>query len=102
MLSRNFQCIMLFYKDEQCQPIMQQLLIQVVVHNLQLMEQTQEGKMSDIADVVEAFYVFNSQITKKLPQALADTSIDSFKLITFGMESKYLIVRNIDSTFFFG
>lgn len=63
---------------------MQQLLIQVIVYNLQLMEQTPDGKMSDNADVVEAFFVFNSQIAKKLPQAYADTNIDSFKLISFG------------------
>lgn len=64
---------------------MQQLLIQVIVYNLQLMEQTPDGKLSDNADVIESFYVFNSQIAKKLPRAFADTNIDSYKLITFGL-----------------
>lgn len=82
------QAIILFYKDEQCQSIMRQLFVEVIVYNFQLFEQTADADLSNIADVLESFYIFNSLVAKKIPQAFADVNIDCMKLIHFG-EQKF-------------
>lgn len=64
---------------------MRQLLIEVIVYNIHLFEHTSNANFSLISDVIESFYTFNSQITKKLPQAFSDDSVDCVKLIHFGM-----------------
>lgn len=78
------QCIILFYKEEQCQQIMRQLLFEVTLYHFHLFEHTADAEFSKIADVVESFYTFNSQIAKKLPQAYSDENSDCKKLIRFG------------------
>lgn len=92
----SFQCIILFYKDEQCQPLMEQLLTGVMRYNLHLMEQTPEGKLSDIADVVETFFIFNSIIAKKIPQAFASADIDTHNLISYGNHCSTLLLPDFD------
>lgn len=75
----------MYYKDDECQAIMRQLFIEVIVYNFQLFEQTADADLSNIADVLESFYVFNSHVAKKIPQAYTDGNIDCIKLIRFGM-----------------
>lgn len=81
-----FQTIILYYKDEECQAIMRQLFIEVIVYNFQLFESTADAELSNISDVLESFYAFNSLVAKKIPQAFADVNIDCIKLIRFGNE----------------
>lgn len=78
---------------------MRQLLIEVIMYNFHLFEHTPDSEFSTISDVVESFYTFNAQITKKLPQAFADDSVDCVKLIHFGKEKFlrfWLSVSQID------
>lgn len=65
---------------------MRQLLIEVIAYNFQLFEQTPDADLSKICDVLESFYVFNTQVAKKIPQAFADVNIDCVKLIHFGKQ----------------
>lgn len=66
---------------------MRQLFVEVIVYNFQLFEQTPDTELSHISDVFESFYVFNSLVAKKIPQAFADVNIDCIKLINFGMSN---------------
>lgn len=63
---------------------MRQLLIQVILYNFQLFEQTPVTDRSAICDVVESFLNFNALIAKKSPNAFDDPEIDCDKLIGYG------------------
>ena len=80
----SFQCIFLYYKNPACTPIMRQLLIQVILYNFQLFEQTPITDRSGICDVLESFLNFNALIAKKVPTAFDDPEIDCDKLIGYG------------------
>lgn len=63
---------------------MRQLLIQVILYNFQLFEQTPISERSSICDVLETFLNFNALIAKKVPNAFDDPEIDCDKLISYG------------------
>lgn len=63
---------------------MRQLLIQVILYNFQLFEQTPIPDRSSICDVLEMFLNFNALIAKKIPTAFDDPEIDCDKLIGYG------------------
>lgn len=63
---------------------MQQLFIEVISYNFRLFETIPDTQFSNVADVMESFYTFNTHIVKKLPQVYGDTNIDCEKLLHFG------------------
>lgn len=63
---------------------MRQLLIQVIVYNFQLIEQTPPADRSGISDVLESFFNFTGLIAKKVPKAFEDAEIDCDRLISYG------------------
>lgn len=63
---------------------MRQLLIQVILYNFQLIEQTSPVDRSNISDVLESFFNFCALIAKKVPNAFDDAEIDCNKLISYG------------------
>lgn len=65
---------------------MRQLLIQVILYNFQLIEQTPVGERSNISDVIESFFDFNALIAKKVPTAFDDEEIDCDKLVSYASE----------------
>lgn len=77
---------------------MRQLFVEVVVYNFQLFEQTPDADLSNISDVLESFYVFNSLVAKKIPQAFADANVDCIKLIHFGKNHPLSICSFCEST----
>ncbi|XP_053959209.1 importin-13 [Anastrepha ludens] len=82
--------IIIFYKDEGCKALMQQLLMEFVVHSFKLFESTEEAALSNIADTIEMFYACLMQIIKKLPQALDDETIAYDKLIYYALKAMAL------------
>lgn len=63
---------------------MRQLLIQVILYNFQLIEQTPAAQRSDISDVLESFFNFCALLAKKTPTALDDSEVDCDKLVGYG------------------
>ncbi|XP_054731571.1 importin-13 isoform X1 [Anastrepha obliqua] len=82
--------IIIFYKDEGCKALMQQLLMEFVIHSFKLFESTEEAAFSNIADTIEMFYACLMQIIKKLPQALDDEAIAYDKLIYYALKAMAL------------
>lgn len=66
---------------------MRQLLVQVILFNLQLLEQTPVFERSAISDVLESFMNFNALVAKKVPEAYNDNEIDCDKLINYGKQN---------------
>ncbi|XP_037040753.1 importin-13 [Bradysia coprophila] len=81
------KCIILFYKDAECQSIMKQCFIEVVSYNILVFEQTPDNAYSDIADLMESFCQFNSQLVNKVPLAYIDTNVDCSKLIDYALKA---------------
>lgn len=71
---------------------MRQLLIQVILYNFQLIEQTPAADRSNISDVIETFFNFSALISKKVPNAFDDAEIDCDKLISYGKYPKWVVV----------
>lgn len=63
---------------------MRQLLIQVILYNFQLIEQTPAADRSGVSDVIESFLSFCALIAKKMPNAFDDNGIDCGKLVSYG------------------
>ncbi|XP_054092172.1 importin-13 isoform X2 [Zeugodacus cucurbitae] len=82
--------IIIFYKDEGCKSLMQQLLVELVLHSFKLFESTPENAFSNIADTIEVFYACLMQIIKKLPQALDDKAIAFDRLIYYALKAMTL------------
>lgn len=74
---------------------MRQLLIQVILYNFQLIEQTPPADRSNISDVLESFLNFCALIAKKVPSAFDDPEIDCDKLVSYGK----LFLSNDDCDF---
>lgn len=68
---------------------MRQLLIQVLLFNFQLIEQTPPNERSGISDVLESFLNFNALIAKKIPNAFDDDEIDCDKLVSYGERLRF-------------
>lgn len=71
---------------------MRQLLIQVILYNFQLFEQTPITDRSVICDVLESFLNFNALIAKKVPNVFDDPEIDCDKLIGYGEFVLFLLL----------
>lgn len=67
---------------------MRQLLVQVVLYNFQLIEQTPVPELSTSSDVLESFFNFNALVAKKIPQAFVEPEIDCEKLLAYGKKRK--------------
>ncbi|KAJ6635779.1 Importin-13 [Pseudolycoriella hygida] len=81
------KCIILFYKDAECQRFVVQCFIEVISFNIHLFERTPETEYSDIADMMESFCQFNSQLVHKVPSVYVDTNVDCSKLIDYALKA---------------
>ncbi|XP_055905627.1 importin-13 [Eupeodes corollae] len=82
--------IIIFFKDETVKSLMQQLLVEFVMHSFKLFETTPENSFSNIAETIEMFYACLMQIIKKIPIALNDKCIAYDKLIFYALKAMTL------------
>uniref|UniRef100_W8B5B8 Importin-13 n=1 Tax=Ceratitis capitata TaxID=7213 RepID=W8B5B8_CERCA len=82
--------IIIFYKDEGCKALMQQLLVELVVHSFKLFDSTPDDGFSNIADTIEMFYACLMQIIKKIPLALDNEAIAFDRLIYYALKAMTL------------
>lgn len=75
---------------------MRQLLIQVILYNFQLIEQTPAADRSGISDVIESFLNFCALVAKKVPNAFDDSEIDCDKLVSYGEYHDLITIRSRD------
>ncbi|XP_068155353.1 importin-13 [Drosophila tropicalis] len=82
--------IVMFYKDEGCKQLMQQLLLEFILHSFKLFESTPEQNFSNISDTMETFFGCLSQIIKKIPQTLEDKTLAYDRLIYYAQRAMTL------------
>ncbi|XP_034486188.1 importin-13 [Drosophila innubila] len=82
--------IIIFYKEESCKPLMQQLLSEFVVYSFKLFEAVPQQNFSNISDTMEMFFGCLTQIIKKVPQVLEDKSLAYDRLIYYAQHSMTL------------
>lgn len=82
-------CILTFYRDLPYKQTMQELLFGMTEAIFKLFERTPEEHFSKVADLLESYYMLNSQIVKKIPIAYTETNIDCRKLIGYGKKEFY-------------
>lgn len=88
-MAGNF--ILIFYKDSQSKGSMRQLFTAILEYNFGQMQQYDEQqKLSDVADLIETFYLFNTRITKKMPVCYAEVQADCTRLVEYAMKSMML------------
>ncbi|KAH8382844.1 hypothetical protein KR009_005580 [Drosophila setifemur] len=75
--------IIMFYKDEECKPLMQQLLREFIQHSFKVFENVPQQNFSNISDTMETFFGCSSQIVKKIPQTLEDTTVAYDRLVYY-------------------
>ncbi|KAH8295021.1 hypothetical protein KR018_005942 [Drosophila ironensis] len=75
--------IIMFFKDESCKPLMQQLLREFLQHSFKVFENTPHQNFSNISDTMETFFCCMSQIVKKIPQALEDETLAYDRLVYY-------------------
>ncbi|CRL02034.1 CLUMA_CG015289, isoform A [Clunio marinus] len=79
-------CILMFFGDEVYKEPMKQLLLQIIIYNFNVFEQTPPNKFSDISDLMESFYALNSRIVKKIPAAYTQENMDFIKLMEYALK----------------
>ncbi|XP_016949181.1 importin-13 [Drosophila biarmipes] len=82
--------IVMFFKDEGCKPLMQQLLREFIQHSFKLFESTPEQNFSNISDTMETFFGCLSQIVKKIPQVLEDKTLAYDRLVFYAQRGMTL------------
>ncbi|XP_058819586.1 importin-13 [Topomyia yanbarensis] len=88
-MAGNF--ILIFYNDPESRESMKQLFSAILEYNFGQMQQYDEHqKLSDVADLIETFYLFNTRITKKMAMCYAAVQADCIKLIEYAMKSMML------------
>ncbi|XP_055544547.1 importin-13 [Wyeomyia smithii] len=88
-MAGNF--ILIFYNDPESQESMKQLFSAILEYNFGQMQQYDEHqKLSDVADLIETFYMFNTRIVKKMAICYSAVQADCIKLIEYAMKSMIL------------
>ncbi|XP_020815162.1 importin-13-like isoform X2 [Drosophila serrata] len=82
--------IVMFFKEEGCKQLMQQLLREFIQHSFKHFENTPEQNFSNISDTMETFFGCLSQIVKKIPQALEDKTLAYDRLIFYAQRGMTL------------
>jgi len=80
----------MFFKDEGCKPLMQQLLREFIQHSFKLFESTPEQNFSNISDTMETFFGCLSQVVKKIPQVLEDKTLAYDRLVFYAQRDMTL------------
>lgn len=75
---------MMFFRDEHFQGTMRHVFAEILIHVFRQLDRTQDGKLSDVSDLLETFFGFNTKIVKGLPAAYLDCNVDCIKLINYG------------------
>ncbi|XP_055593351.1 importin-13 [Uranotaenia lowii] len=84
-------CILIFYHDLECRENMKQLFNAILEYNFGQMQQYDEQqKLSDVSDLIETFFSFNTRITKKMPVCYDAVQADCSRLIDYAMKSMML------------
>lgn len=73
----------MFCRDEHFQGTMRHIFAEILIHMFRHFDQASD-KLSELADLVETFYGFNTKIVKRLPAAYVDCNVDCMKLIHYG------------------
>lgn len=84
LLELTKTCVLMFYREKKCTIMMQQLHVEVSVVMLTLMDATPTVQLSEFTDMIEVFFSFNANLTKKIPDAYRNPAIDNGKLLTHG------------------
>lgn len=69
--------------------------------NIHLQQYDEQQKLSDVADLIETFFLFNTRITKKMSKCYGETQADCTRLIEYGELSHssvyyyYLFLTNV-------
>ncbi|XP_053693724.1 importin-13 [Sabethes cyaneus] len=88
-MAGNF--ILIFYNDPESRESMKQLFSAILEYNFGQMQQYDEHqKLSDVADLIETFYSFNTRIVKKMAICYTAVQADCIKLIEYAMKSMML------------
>uniref|UniRef100_A0A8D8AVK6 Importin-13 n=1 Tax=Culex pipiens TaxID=7175 RepID=A0A8D8AVK6_CULPI len=88
-MAGNF--ILIFYNDPQSRDSMKQLFNAILEYNFGQMQQYDEQqKLSDVADLIETFYMFNTRITKKMPVCYGEVQADCTRLVEYAMKAMML------------
>ncbi|XP_065073711.1 importin-13 [Ochlerotatus camptorhynchus] len=88
-MAGNF--ILIFYNDPESKGSMKQLFTAIMEYNFGQMQQYDEQqKLSDVADLIETFFLFNTRITKKMSKCYGETQADCTRLIEYAMKSMML------------
>ncbi|XP_058447120.1 importin-13 [Malaya genurostris] len=83
--------ILIFYNDVESRESMKQLFSAILEYNFGQMQQYDEHqKLSDVADLIETFYLFNTRIIKKMAVCYSAVQADCIKLIEYAMKSMML------------
>ncbi|EDW13739.1 importin-13 [Drosophila mojavensis] len=82
--------IVIFFWEENCKPMMQQLLLEFIQHSFKLFENTPQQNFSNISDTMEMFFSCLTQIVKKVPQVLEDKTIAYDRLIYYAQRAMLL------------
>lgn len=88
-MAGNF--ILIFYNDPESKECMKQLFSAIMEYNFGQMKQyDDQQKLSDVADLIETFFLFNTRITKKMSKCYGETQADCPRLIEYAMKSMML------------
>lgn len=98
LLDLTKTCVLLYYRDKKSMAMMQQLHVEVSAAILRLLDETPNAKLSDYSDVIEMFYSFNAQLTKKIPDAFRNPGVDNMKLLTHGKHGPWIDVTSVYNT----
>lgn len=88
---------MMFGRDEHFQGSMRHVFAEILIHVFRKFDQTQDGKLSDVSDLLETFFGFNTKIVKRLPAAYVDCNVDCIKLINYGKSLKSVLVHKLQN-----
>lgn len=88
-MAGNF--ILIFYNDPESKESMKQLFSAIMEYNFGQMKQyDDQQKLSDVADLIETFFLFNTRITKKMSKCYGETQADCPRLIEYAMKGMML------------
>ncbi|XP_055641378.1 importin-13 [Toxorhynchites rutilus septentrionalis] len=84
--------ILIFYNDLESRESMKQMFSAILEYNFDQMKQyDDQQKLSDVADLIEAFFMFNTKITKKIPLCyVPQGQAECTKLVEYAMKGMML------------
>lgn len=98
----HLQVVILFGREDELRPLNQQLVQEICNRTLLLCaECSNNNQLSDIADLLEGFFLLLSNFIKKVPQLIFSNEIDTSALFQCGKIFLYNHVGVLQKHFFF-